>query len=433
MRPSVLLAVALIAGTVLADEAPRVAGVDVPVPKRMKFTMPDYPSEAQAQGVRGIVILDVVIDTQGHVASAEVVRSIPTLDEAALAAVRKWEYEVTRVDGKPVPVRLTVPITFALKLPEVTRQDGIPELRQGATPHFPPAGRDAGSVTLELTLEPDGRVAEVQLRTGDPVFTQSLLQAVRTWRFAPTDDGAVLSFRVQADFVPPAKGAPARVNLQLTGLHRSEPVASSEPTPPPAAPPASEPPATTAAAAAVITAAAPTPTPSPLASPSPMMPSPPSPPLAPPSSVSASPPAPPTLPPVPAPAPAKPTPPPTEVISAPSPAPVATPPPMGVSGVTDVALDAGVPDLVRGRRPIVPPMARMANVSGTVEVRFSVDASGQTLVRSVGGPDVLKPAAEQTVASWVFRRVSTDRLWLTAEIVYGGVTARARVMPAPAE
>ena len=67
------------------------------------------------------------------------VRSIPPFDEAALVAVRQWEYEVTKVDGKPVSVKLTVPITFALKLPEIaSRQQGMPELRTGAFPPIPP-------------------------------------------------------------------------------------------------------------------------------------------------------------------------------------------------------------------------------------------------------------------------------------------------------
>src|SRR5262245_50472923 len=149
--------VLLLAAPALADDAPKAAGTDVPVPKRTKTVLPEYPAEAQARGIRGIVILDVVIDAEGHVTSADVVRSIPGLDEAAVVAVKQWEYEPTRVDGKAVSVRLSVPITFALKLPEIKRDDGIPELRQGVTPLFP-AGRskDHASVTAEVTLDSEG-------------------------------------------------------------------------------------------------------------------------------------------------------------------------------------------------------------------------------------------------------------------------------------
>ena len=87
----------------------------------------------------------------------------------------------------------------------------------------------------------------------------------------------------------------------------------------------------------------------------------------------------------------------------------------------DVVLaESGVPDLARGRRPVVPPFARMTGTQGAVEVDFSVGASGTTNVQSVKGPDLLKPAAEQTVASWIFRRTKVDRLYLVAVFNYDG-------------
>lgn len=46
--------------------------------------------------------------------SARIVRSIPLLDEAALQAVREWRYDPTIINGKPVPVRMTVNVNFTL-------------------------------------------------------------------------------------------------------------------------------------------------------------------------------------------------------------------------------------------------------------------------------------------------------------------------------
>jgi len=40
------------------------------------------------------------------------VRSIPLLDQAALDAVRQWEYSPTLLNGVPVPVLMTVQINF---------------------------------------------------------------------------------------------------------------------------------------------------------------------------------------------------------------------------------------------------------------------------------------------------------------------------------
>jgi hypothetical protein len=98
--------------------------------------------------------------------------------------------------------------------------------------------------------------------------------------------------------------------------------------------------------------------------------------------------------------------------------------------VRDVVLaESGVPDLARGRRPVVPPFARMTGTQGAVEVDFSVGASGTTNVQSVKGPDLLRPAAEQTVLSWIFRRTKVERLFLVALFKYEGDKVSAQVKP----
>ena len=99
----------------------------------------------------------------------------------------------------------------------------------------------------------------------------------------------------------------------------------------------------------------------------------------------------------------------------------------GVSAIEDVTLGPGVPDLSKGRRPVTPPLARMAATSGNVEVRFMVEASGATSVREASGPDLLKEAARQAVVSWVFRRTTPERLPVVAVFAYVGDTASASV------
>jgi TonB family protein len=415
LRASSLVVASLLAGPAwpqAAGEPARVAGSDVPAPKRIKFVSPEYPADAQARGLRGIVILELLIDTQGKVAQATVTRSVPPFDEAALVAVRRWEYEVTRVGGKPVPVRLSVPITFTMPVPRVTRQTGIPELVQGINPAFP-AGQDrAASVVAELTLEPTGQVAEIEIKSGETAFADAMLDALRTWRFAPEGNGGTVSFRVEADFVPAAKGGSPHVEVRLAGLRRSETAANAAPSPEPssAAPPEPAPSPGTGASSSVPPSsrepsAPPQPKATPGATPAPAMVAPSGPPVE-------------ALGPAPTPVPPQVAPP----LAAPTP-----PPEVPVSAVRDVALSAGVPDLLRGRRPVVPPLARMASATGTVEVRFAVDAAGTSSVQDVTGLELLKEAARQAVSSWVFRRTTADRLRLAASFVYGTATANATV------
>jgi TonB family protein len=440
----VALAVAAAAPPLRAQEEPLVAGSEgVPAPKRTKHVQPNYPAEALAQGIRGIVILDIVLDVQGKVESTTVMRSVPGLDEAAIAAARQWEYAPTKVDGKPVRVRVTVPVVFSLALPTLQRQAGVPELRQGVGPAWPAAGSGGGLATAEVTLEPDGRVGVARILEGGAPWSDALLAALKTWRFTPPPEEEVLSFRVEAEFVPGKSQADRKVNLQATGLQRAGLMEEAAPPPSPAAPATAvagaaprpqEPPSSPAEPAPTQASPAQPPAPAPAVQEPPVQPAPAqeppvqalpaqSPPAqAPPAQAVPAPPAAvPTAPAQarPAPAEARPAtqaaappavaappsgsaaPPPVEVITAPPPA---LPPENGVSAVRDVTLDPGVPDLSRGRRPVAPPLARMTGTTGTVEVTFSVGAGGTTTIQSATGPDLLKAAAEQAVASWLFRR-----------------------------
>jgi TonB family protein len=416
-------------------DAPKIAGVDVPAPKRVKAVRPQYPPEAQAVGMRGIVILELVVGPDGKVVSARVTRSVPPFDEAALSAVRQWEYEITKVEGNPVSVILTVPIEFKMNLPEMAREEGIPELRQGVVPPYPiDAGAGEATVTAEVTLDPDGHVAEAHIKEGDSPWAESLIQALRTWRFSPVEGGTGMVFEVRADFAS-SKGGP-HVDLRSSGARRI-----AAPAPPDASPAPDAAGGAPAAAPAVPTSPAASPSPLPVpAAPSPapaIAPSPASPSPAPASPRPAAPPEELIRNPAggtPAPAPALPapstgTPPDGAAAASPVPAVAATPPPPGISAVRDVTLAPGVPDLVKGRRPVPPPFARMQGISGMVDVHFAVDAAGSATVREVNGPEPLKEAARQTVASWSFRRSTPERLFLAATFAYKGDTAMAAVRP----
>jgi protein TonB len=81
-------------------------------PRKIKDVQPVYPAIAQSARVSGAVVIEATIGSDGKVTDAKVVRSIPLLDQAALDAVRQWEYTPTLLNGVPVPVLTTVTINF---------------------------------------------------------------------------------------------------------------------------------------------------------------------------------------------------------------------------------------------------------------------------------------------------------------------------------
>ena len=93
--------------------AVRVGG-NMKQPVKTKHVAPVYPPIAQSARVQGVVILETIIGTDGRVADARVLRSIPLLDQAALDAVRQWEFTPTHLNGVPVPVIMTMTVQFDL-------------------------------------------------------------------------------------------------------------------------------------------------------------------------------------------------------------------------------------------------------------------------------------------------------------------------------
>jgi protein TonB len=94
-------------------EPVRVGG-NIRPPTKTKDVRPSYPTIAQSARVEGIVIIEAVIGPDGRVQDAKVLRSIPLLDQAALDAVRQWEFTPTLLNNQPVPVIMTVTVQFTL-------------------------------------------------------------------------------------------------------------------------------------------------------------------------------------------------------------------------------------------------------------------------------------------------------------------------------
>jgi protein TonB len=97
-----------------ARKEPVRVGGEIRAPQRISGAAPRYPSIAQASRVQGVVILEAVIGEDGAVQNVRVLRSMPLLDAAAVEAVRQWRFTPTLLNGQPVPIVMTVTVSFTL-------------------------------------------------------------------------------------------------------------------------------------------------------------------------------------------------------------------------------------------------------------------------------------------------------------------------------
>ena len=99
-----------------APRAPVRVGGQIQAPALARRVDPVYPDIAVNARIRGVVILEALVDKEGHVVEVKVLRTPnQLLDNAAITAVRQWQYRPLILNGLPEPFVLTVVLTFDLQ------------------------------------------------------------------------------------------------------------------------------------------------------------------------------------------------------------------------------------------------------------------------------------------------------------------------------
>lgn len=90
-------------------------GGGVSAPTLLVKVEPEYSEEARKAKWQGVVVLYVVVDTNGMPRDMRVIRPLGLgLDEKAMEAVQKWRFKPGQKDGHPVPVAATIEVNFRL-------------------------------------------------------------------------------------------------------------------------------------------------------------------------------------------------------------------------------------------------------------------------------------------------------------------------------
>lgn len=222
---------------------------EVMLPRAISRPPPIYPMAMRKSRLRGEVLVDFVVDREGRVTHAKIVRSMnPAFDEPALEAVQRWKFEPGRKGGVPVNTHMQVPIGFQLEglweggetgmsvnhegkqsdLPPEYRYGVPPKLRARVAPIYPYAlFRDGvkGEATVGLVINEQGKVIYAKVKKAThPEFGGATLAMVEAWEFEPAlKDGrptrCVFSFqqkfsRYDPDVAPDREVAMAQLEQQ---------------------------------------------------------------------------------------------------------------------------------------------------------------------------------------------------------------------------
>jgi protein TonB len=109
------------AGLAVGSKGPAAPAAPIPVggavvqAQLLSRVAPTYPQLAKNQHISGDVRIDALIDANGHVTTMKVISGPTLLHQAAMDALKQWKYQPASLDGKPVPMHLTVTLQFRLQ------------------------------------------------------------------------------------------------------------------------------------------------------------------------------------------------------------------------------------------------------------------------------------------------------------------------------
>ncbi len=90
-------------------------GEGVSAPRPIFTPEPEFSEEARKAKYQGVVVLNIIVGTDGRVHSPRVVRSLGMgLDEKAIEGVKTWKFDPSKKDGRPVAVEMNIEVAFNL-------------------------------------------------------------------------------------------------------------------------------------------------------------------------------------------------------------------------------------------------------------------------------------------------------------------------------
>lgn len=93
-------------------------GNGVQLPRVLFEKKPAYTADAMRAKIQGVVLLECIVNPDGSVGRIEVIKSLDRtfgLDEEAIKAAKLWRFAPGTRFGEPVPVLVTIELTFTLR------------------------------------------------------------------------------------------------------------------------------------------------------------------------------------------------------------------------------------------------------------------------------------------------------------------------------
>lgn len=180
--------------------------------KLVKSPTPQYPEEALRKNIQGKVVLSIVVDAKGKVSDAKVLSGAPELVQAAIDAVKQWEFE----PPARAPVVTNAEVGYCFPAQVVFRtglknaKGTVVVLNDDATSFTQNKKTDVpGEMILSITVSAKGEVENVRIiKSLSPRQDKAAIKTVQTWKFKLlSGNPGVLpdDFQLHVIYTPPCK------------------------------------------------------------------------------------------------------------------------------------------------------------------------------------------------------------------------------------
>jgi TonB family protein len=165
-----------------------------------------YPPVAQEGKIQGEILALILVSEAGAVENIHVLKADDLLSSAAQEAMKKWEFKPVMEDGNAIPVVSKVTFNFVLAdnsqnatvvLPDIAPATKFPKRVRVSTevmkglilkyvdPVYPREARVAGQgrVLIQETISKEGKVMDLKVVSGHPLFSVAAIEAVKQWRY----------------------------------------------------------------------------------------------------------------------------------------------------------------------------------------------------------------------------------------------------------
>ncbi|MEO8073040.1 MAG: TonB family protein [Acidobacteriota bacterium] len=204
MKKQILLVVSilLLGFSIVSAQIPKTISGGVLNGKAQNLPAPEFPAAAKAVNASGTVNVQVTIDEDGNVTSANAISGHPLLRSAAVDAARQAKFTPTQLSGQAVKVTGVIiynftPATSAdpaqppMSVSEGNISGGIVngKAKNLAIPAYPAAAKAVGAegaVNVQVTIDENGDVVSASSVSGHPLLRQAAETAAFASKFKPT-------------------------------------------------------------------------------------------------------------------------------------------------------------------------------------------------------------------------------------------------------